>query len=247
MQPDQVEITMPVGACAAYMFCPPSAGPWPAVLFLMDGFGIRPALFEMAERLAQGGYVVLLPNLYYRAGAHDALVPKEVFAAGNVQAQLGPLIASTDNRRGAEDAGSFLDFLDTRVEVKQGGIAVVGYCRTGALALTVAATYPDRITAVASFHGGNLATDADDSPHLLASEIRARVYVAGADQDASYPPEMAARLGTALTEANVDHHCEIYEGARHGWAMPDFPVYDADASERHWHALFALLDATLKH
>jgi carboxymethylenebutenolidase len=115
----------------------------------------------------------------------------------------------------------------------------------GAMSLTAAGTYPDRVAAVASFHGGNLATDSELSPHRLASQITGRVYVAGADHDNSYPPEMAARLEQALSDAHVDHRCETYLGAAHGWTMADFPVYDESAAERHWRELFALFDDTL--
>jgi carboxymethylenebutenolidase len=115
----------------------------------------------------------------------------------------------------------------------------------GAISLTVAATYPDRIAAAASFHGGSLATDSEDSPHLLAKKIRGRVYVGAADGDGSYPPEMAGRLVEALMEYRVDHCHELYVGAAHGWTMSDFPVYQPEAAERHWEKLFNLFAQTL--
>jgi carboxymethylenebutenolidase len=115
----------------------------------------------------------------------------------------------------------------------------------GGMALTAAGTYPDRITVAASFHGGRLATDSELSPHLMAPKIKARVYVAGANNDASYPPEMAVLLEKALSDAGVDHRCEIYEGALHGWTMPDFPVFNETAAERHWTELAALFAAKL--
>jgi carboxymethylenebutenolidase len=113
------------------------------------------------------------------------------------------------------------------------------------MSLTAAGTYPDRIGAAASFHGGNLANDCELSPHRLAPSIAARVYVAGADQGNSYPPEMAARVEQALSDAGVDHRCEIYPEARHGWTMADFPVYNEAAAERHWDELVALFADTL--
>ena len=113
------------------------------------------------------------------------------------------------------------------------------------LALRAAGAYPDRIVAVGGFHGGRLATDAPDSPHLLAPRIKAKVYVAGADEDAGFPPEQADRLRKALTAAGVENTVEIYAGARHGYAPPDMPVYDEAAAERHWRALLALLHDTL--
>jgi carboxymethylenebutenolidase len=115
----------------------------------------------------------------------------------------------------------------------------------GSMALAAAGTYPERIAAAASFHGGGLATDAPDSPHRLAPRIRATVYVAGAIEDPSFPDDMKQRLEEALTNAGVDHTLETYP-ARHGWVFRDTPVYDAAASERHWRALVELLDSALK-
>jgi carboxymethylenebutenolidase len=246
---EQTVIRTQDGDCPAHVFTPEGAeqtgGPWPAVIFYMDGFGIRPALLAMAQRLADGGYVVLLPDLFYRAGPYAPLDPKTVFASGNVRAALGPLLGATDNRRGAEDSAAFIAWLDTRSDVAGSRIGTTGYCMGGGISLTVAGTYPDRVAAAASFHGGSLATDAELSPHLLAPKMKARVYVAGADKDESYPPEMAERLDAALTEAGVEHRCEIYPGALHGWTMTDFPIYNRDAAERHWEALFALFGETL--
>jgi carboxymethylenebutenolidase len=116
----------------------------------------------------------------------------------------------------------------------------------GLMSLTAAGTYPERILATASYHGGRLATDAPDSPHLLAPKIRSRVYIAGAIEDQSFPDAMKERLEQALTSAGVNHRIETYQ-ARHGWVFRDTPVYDAAASERHWQSMLALFDATLKH
>ena len=153
--------------------------------------------------------------------------------------------ASTDNRSAAEDTEAFIGYLDSRADVSGPKLGTTGYCMGGGISLTAAGTYPDRVAAAASFHGGNLATDSELSPHLLAPEMAGRVYVAGADRDDSYPPEMAARLDAALSDAGVDHRCETYIDARHGWTMADFPVYDESAAERHWHELLALFDDVL--
>ena len=113
------------------------------------------------------------------------------------------------------------------------------------MSLTAAGTYPERIAATASYHGGRLATDAPDSPHLLAPKIKSRVYIAGASDDATFPDEMKERLERALTAAGVDHVIETYP-AKHGWVFRDMPVYDAAAADRHWRTLLALFDAVLK-
>jgi carboxymethylenebutenolidase len=245
MSYEQVSIRTRDGDCRAYVFTPSAPGPHPAVIFYMDGLGIRPTLLDMGQRLADPGYLVLLPDLFYRAGHYEPLDPKEVFASGDARASIGHLFASTDNRRAGEDTEAFLAYLDSREDVAGTKVGTTGYCMGGAISLTAAGTYPDRIAAAASFHGGNLATDSELSPHRLAPAIAARVLVAGADQDNSYPPEMAARLDQALTDAGVNHRCEIYPGALHGWTMADFPVYNEAAAERHWDELVALFSDTL--
>lgn len=245
MSHEQLSIRTRDGNCPTHVFRPEGPGRWPAAIFYMDGLGIRPTLFQMGQRLADGGYVVLLPDLFYRAGPYAPLEPKKVFAAGNVREVLAHLFGSTDNRRAAEDTEAFLAYLDTRADVAGRKVGTTGYCMGGAVSLTVAGTYPDRIAAAASFHGGNLATDSELSPHRLASSMKGRIYVAGADRDNSYPPEMAERLERALDDAGVDHRCEIYPGALHGWTMADFPVYDQPAAERHWRELLALFSDTL--
>lgn len=246
MTHEQVSIHTRDGDCPAHVFTPGAEGRYPAVIFYMDGLGVRQTLFEMSQRLAVHGYVVLLPDLFYRAGPYAPLDPREVFASGDVRGALGHLFASTDNRRGgAEDTEAFIGYLDTRTDVAGPSIGTTGYCMGGAVSLTAAGTYPDRIAAAASFHGGNLATDSELSPHLLAPQITGQVYVAGADNDNSYPPEMAARLEAALTDGGVEHRCETYPGAAHGWTMADFPVYNEPAAERHWRELLGLFKNTL--
>jgi carboxymethylenebutenolidase len=239
-------IKTPDGLCQAHLFRSDGQERLPAVLLFMDGIGIRPTLFMMAERLASAGYVVLLPDTYYRFGPYPPLDAKAVFASEEAMAKLGVMLQSIDNRRVAQDARHFIAYLDGRSDIAGHRIGTTGYCMGGGMALTVAGTYPDRIAAAASFHGGYLASDLPDSPHLLAPQMRARIYVAGADKDDYYPPEMAERLEAALTDAGVDHRCEIYAGALHGWTMADFPVYDPQAAERHWDELIALFDGTLK-
>jgi carboxymethylenebutenolidase len=247
MAHEQILISTADGECPTSAFTPASvAGSWPATILYMDGLGIRPALFEMGQRLADAGFVVLLPDLFYRAGPYGPLDPKALFATGDVRKALGELPLSTDNRRAAEDTEAFLKYLGSRRDVTGNKVGTTGYCMGGGISLTVAGTYPDRIGAAASFHGGSLATDSELSPHLLAPSIKARVYVGAADNDRSYPPAMAARLCEALITASVDHCHELYAGAAHGWTMTDFPVYNAAASERHWNQLIALFNETLR-
>jgi carboxymethylenebutenolidase len=243
---EDISIDTADGQCRTSVFTPAGGGPWPGVIFFMDGVGIRPVLGTMAQRLADAGYVVLLPDLYYRAGAYDPIDVGALFASEDGRAALAPFRGSTDNRRAAEDANAFLDYLQARRDVAGTKVGTTGYCMGGAISLTVAATAADRIGAAASFHGGLLATDDEQSPHRLVDRIRARVYVGAADNDGTYPPAMAARFVEALMEAHVEHRHDLYAGAAHGWTMSDFPIYDEDAAERHWRELVALFDATLR-
>ena len=210
----------------------------------MDAGGIRPAVLGMAERLAQAGYLVLLPDLFYRHGAYGPFDPKEVLK-GDLLAILGPLMATTSNMKAAEDTGSFLAFLDARPDVDGDKMGAVGFCMGGGMAIASASAWANRFAAVASFHGGNLATDEPDSPHLRAHELKAELYVAAAENDGSYPPAMAKRFEQALDQAQIRYRAETYPAA-HGWMKPDFPVYDEAAAELGWRKMLAFFDRTLR-
>ncbi|MBW4052924.1 MAG: dienelactone hydrolase family protein [Proteobacteria bacterium] len=234
------------GSCPSYVYRPAGAGPWPAVLVYMDGLAIRPAMLQLGERLATHGYFVLLPDLFYRAGPYEPMDPKAVFSDPQKRKVLmEKYFAVATSANIMSDTRAFLDFLAAQPDVQPGGIGTTGYCMGGRLSLIAAGTYPDSIVAAASYHGGNLANDAPDSPHLLAPKIKARVYIGGATEDQSFPDDMKVRLEKALTDAGVDHELETYP-ARHGWVFCDFPVYDAAAAERHWQTMLALFEARLR-
>jgi len=243
MPNEQVTIRTRDGDCPSHVMIPAGGGPWPAVIFYMDAGGVRPVVLDMAQRLADAGYVVLLPDLFYRYGPYGPFVPKEVFA-GDVRAILGPLMAKTGNDKAADDTEALLAYLDTRNDVAGRKVGAVGFCMGGGMALAAAGTYPDRFAAVASFHGGNLATDAPTSPHLFAPKLKAEVYVAAAENDGSYTREMAERLEKALAQAGLRYSTDTYPAA-HGWMMPDFPVYDHAGAERGWVEMLALFDRNL--
>ena len=233
------------GICPASVLTPGDVvGPWPGVIFFMDGLGIRPVMSEMGQRLADRGYLVLLPDLYYRLGSYPPKVPSQVLADPNLREELLKCASSLDRDRKISDAAAFIEFLSSRPEVKGNRFGATGYCMGGNASLTAAGAFPDRFAAIASFHGGNLATDKPDRPHLFVGKISGRVYVAGAVEDASFPEEQRNRLERALTEAGVDHLVDTYP-ARHGFAVPDLPSFDQAAAERHWAALFRLFDETL--
>ena len=159
--------------------------------------------------------------------------------------KLGPVMQALTPDRAMRDADAYLAFLGTDERVHEGPVGTVGYCMGGALALRTAAHAPDRVAAVASFHGGRLATDRPDSVHLLAGRITAEVYIGHADNDGSMPPEQQERLGKALSEAGVRHRTELYAGATHGFTMADTAAYDEAATERHWDRLTDLFARTL--
>lgn len=221
----------------------PAGKPKAGVILYMDAFGPRPALTAMAERLGGEGYAVLVPDLFYRAGSYGPFDARTAFANDASRAELMVLIGGTTQAMTRQDSGYFLDAL---AEAGAGErIGTVGYCMGGGRALHAAAAYPDRVMAAASIHGGNLASDAEDSPHRQAGSIRARVYVGCAGVDRSFPPEQSARLAEALRTAGVDHMIENYVGLEHGWAVSDHPVYDAAGAERHWKRLLMLYAETL--
>jgi carboxymethylenebutenolidase len=228
------------GSCPVSIFTPVGAkGPWPAVIFYMDAFGVRPAHWEMGQKLADGGYFVLMPDLYYRLGKIPAMNPAEMLADPKSREELMKLVGSLDRDKRISDTAAFIEFLSGWPDVKGSRFGATGYCMGGNIALTVAGAFPDRFAAIASFHGGNLATDKLDSPHLFVKNITGRVYVAGAIEDVGFDEEQKKRLEKALTDAGVDHLIETYP-ARHGFAIPDMPVFDLTAAERHWTALFGL-------
>lgn len=241
----KIEIQTRDGRCPSYVYRPSGQGPWPAILVFMDGLGIRPAMLEVGERLAKHGYFVLLPDLFYRSGPYEPMDPHKVFTDPEQRKVLMEKFALATPANVMSDTGAFLDYLAAQTDVKKGGIGATGYCMGGRMSLTAAGTYPERFAAVASYHGGRLATDEADSPAALAPKMKARVYVAGAIEDQSFPDDMKARLEEALTKAGVDHKMETYP-AKHGWVFRDTPVYDAAASERHWQTLVALMDEVLK-
>jgi carboxymethylenebutenolidase len=214
----------------------------PGVLFYMDAMGPRGALDDMAQRLANAGYVVLLPDLFYRFAPYGPFTGT-AFSNETSKAQIMKMLGGTSQENTKRDTGFFLDAL--AAAGTSGPVGIVGYCMGGNRAFAAAGTYPDRIAAAASFHGGNLANEAEDSPHRLAGNIKGRIYIGVAGVDRSFPPEQSARLEEALRTAEVDHVIENYVGMAHGWAVPDHDVYDETGGERHWKRLLNFFDEAL--
>jgi len=243
-----VTISTPDGDARAYVFTPDAgAGPWPAVIFYMDGLAIRPAMFEMAERLASNGYYVLLPDMFWRLPPYPPMVPAEVLADAERRDELfAKFIGSTDAARSMSDTGAFLEWLTRQPEAKADKVGVTGYCMGGSWALRAAGAFPDRIAAAAAFHAGGVVTEAPDSPHLLGPKIKAKVFVGAADQDPYFTEEQFETLKKAFADAGVKGEVTIYRGALHGYAPRDLPVFNAEACERHWRDMLALFGETLR-
>ena len=243
-----VSIPTPDGEARAFVFTPDSGGgPWPAVILYMDAPAIRPAMFEMGERLAHAGYYVLLPDIFWRAGPYPPLdIAKARAGDPEMGALFAKLRASTNANLQMQDTAVYLDWLQTQPKAKADKVGVTGYCMGGGIAIRAAGTFPDRIAVAASFHGGGLATDAEDSPHLLAPKMKAKILVAGADEDRSFDQAQCERLAAAFKAAGLDAEVSIWKGARHGWVPTDMPVYSPEHAERHWKELIALFDGVLK-
>ncbi|GAA4540014.1 dienelactone hydrolase family protein [Pseudonocardia xishanensis] len=235
----------PGGLCPATLHTPEGSGPWPGVIMYPDAGGVRDTFLGMADHLAGLGYVVLLPDVYYRSGGFEPFDMATVFTDPAERARLGALMQSLTPEMVVADAAVYTATLLGRPEVTGPRVGTTGYCMGGRTSLIVAGALGGTIGAAASFHGGNLAkADDPDSPHHRAAGIRAAVYVAGATDDGSFGPEQFTLLDDALSEAGVRHTVETYPAA-HGFAVPDNPTHDAEAEERHWAALSDLYRAAL--
>lgn len=227
---------------------PADGGPaLPTVIMYPDAFGVRPAADAMAQRLADLGYAVALPNVHFRTPDAGPFDVRTAFSDPTQRAKL--MEAMTAASAGAMAAtGALLATLTDVPAVAADKVGTTGYCMGGRLSFLAAGTFPDRVTAAASFHGGRLAV-ADDpaSPHTLADRIQARLYFGVADNDGSCTPEDQARLSATLDQAKVDYRLELYPGAGHGFAVTDHHgVYDEKAAERHWERTAEFFDANLK-
>jgi carboxymethylenebutenolidase len=230
-------ITTAEGVCPVTLSTPAGDGPWPGIVMYPDAGGVRPAMQQMADRLAALGYAVLLPDVYYRNGTWAPFDMTAVFGDDAERRRLFAMMKAITPDVMAADAAAFFDYLAGRPEVSGNRFGTTGYCMGGRTSLMVAGRVPDRVAAAMSFHGGGLAAENDPgSPHLLADRIRAAVYVGAAKNDSSYPPAQSAVLEAALTAGGVEHLIEWYP-AEHGYAVPDTAAYDEAAAEKHWNAM----------
>jgi carboxymethylenebutenolidase len=246
MSGEAVEIRTEDGLADGYLARPADDdGRRPGVLLLVDAFGLRPQIEQMAERIAARGFVVLAPNVFYRHGRAPVLPMPDLGdpeVRGPFMEKIRPLMQELTPEVIASDSRAYLDFL---ARVARGPFAITGYCMGARLGWRIATAHPDRVVALAGFHGGGLVSDEAESPHRSAGELTAEVYLGHADNDRSMTPENIATLEQALQEADVRYRSEVYTGAAHGYTMADTPMYDEDATERHYEALFALLDRAI--
>lgn len=242
---DDVLIDTPDGQADGY-FARPEKGKHPAVVIWPDIMGIRPSFRSMGLRLAQSGYAVLVVNPYYRSVKGEVIGDGESFADPAVRERLMPLRNSLSPETIKTDGHAFVHWLEQRkgVDAKR-KMGVTGYCMTGSFAMRMAAALPDRIGAGASFHGGGLATDKEDSPHLLVPQMKAQFLFAIAENDDERNPEEKVLLREAFDAAGLAAEIEVYEGAMHGWCPPDSRVYNEAQAERAWSRLLVLLDKAL--
>ena len=249
MPATRLDVTTQDGVMDVYLHEPPDAGPAggpaPAVIFFADAGGVRPVMQEMAARLAAAGYLVALPNLYYRAGDYEPFDLKTLFKVRSERQRMGRIVGLAGPDGLGRDTGALLDALAARRGRGDERVGCVGYCMGGNWAFRTAVDHPDRVAAMASFHGGFLASDDPASPHRQAGRIRARLYFGVADHDSSCSPESQAQLVTALSEASADYQLELYAGAGHGFAVPDNLSYSEAAADRHWRRLIGLFAETL--
>ena len=246
MPETKLEVAGADGTAEAFLYTPEGESAWPGVLYLTDIWGIRPANQAMARRVADQGYAMLMPNIFYRSDALPIMPPGEPDTKdAEVLRRLSHLLTALNADQMRRDAIACSEFLQALPQVDGNRIAVVGYCFTGQFALRAAAAAPDLVAAAASFHGGQLVTEAPDSPHTDLPKVKAELYFGHAVEDQSMPPAAIEKLDDALKGWGGAYQSEIYEGARHGWSVPGRPAYNEARAERHYRKLFDLLKRTL--
>jgi carboxymethylenebutenolidase len=242
-----VQVRTPSGTCDAALVHPRGDGRWPAAILFVDAFGLRPAMRDMAKRLAADGYTVLVPNPFYRSAKPPGIDPGFDFTNPADRAKLEALRAPLTSDAVMQDATAYVKFLDSQSSVdKKAKMGVFGYCMGGPMTMQAAAAQPERISAGASFHGGGLVTDKPDSPHLLVPKMKAQYYFGVAANDDQRQPDAKTKLDEAFRAAHLPAKIEVYEGTLHGWCVKDMPlqdgkpIYNAASAERAWGELVAV-------
>ncbi len=241
-----VDVPMASGVSDSALFYPEGKGTWPAVLVWTDILGLRPVFREMGRRLAAQGYVVLVPNPFYRNAKAPVVDGSFDFSKPEDRAKVMPLAAALTADANISDAKSYATFLDAQPQTnKKKRMGVQGYCMGGPLTFRTASTRPDRIGAAATFHGGGLVTDKPDSPHLLIPQMKAEVLCCVADNDDKRDPAAKDTLKQAFAVAHLKATVEVFDGCNHGWTVRGSQVYDEEGAERAWSELTALYKRNL--
>jgi carboxymethylenebutenolidase len=235
----QVEVTTPEGEMTTFVFHPEHDGPHPVVLYLMDAPSIRPALKDMASRLATAGYYVLLPYLFYRGGPF-----REFDMSDEDMHARQELMGTVTPTNIVSDASALLALADGDDAARDGVVGAVGFCMSGGLTISLARAMPERVAAAASIHGAWLVRDTPDSPHLDLGSVRAEVHLAWCDDDPTAPAEDLATMRSALDEAGITYTLDFHTDAVHGFA-PRGPRWNRAASELHWERVHSLLRRNL--
>jgi carboxymethylenebutenolidase len=241
-----VNVPMASGVSDSVLFYPEGNGTWPAVLVWTDILGLRPVFREMGRRLAAQGYVVLVPNPFFRNAKAPVVDGSFDFSKPEDRAKVMPLAASLTADANISDAKAYTRFLDQQLQTnKNKKMGVQGYCMGGPLTFRTAATRSDRIGAAATFHGGGLVTDKPDSPHLLIPEMKAEVLCCVADNDDKRDPRAKDTLKQAFAAAHLTATVEVFDGCNHGWTVSGSQVYNEAGAERAWSELTALYKRNL--
>jgi carboxymethylenebutenolidase len=235
-----LDIATADGAMETFVCAPERGGPYRAIFLLMDAPGVREELRDMARRLATVGYVVALPNLYYRAGRDTMYGPEVLTEGSDDHTRMRAVRTKMTIPPVMEDIGAMLAYVDGRDDVIAGRIGCHGYCMSGPYALAAASRYPERVGAAASFYGTWLVNDTPESPHLTFAQGSAERYIACAEHDALAPLPMVDELRQLFEAAGSPGEIELYPGVHHGYAFPQRYCYDKPAAERHWERLISL-------
>ncbi len=238
---NETSITTPDGEMPTWIYHPEHDGPSPIVLYLMDAPSIRPALHEMASRLATAGYYVMLPYLFYRGGPFREFgaSDEDMHARREFMDQVNPtnILGDVDALLAVADGDAAAD--STRK------VGAVGFCMSGGLVISAARALPERVAAVASIHGAWLVKDTDDSPHKGLDKVKAEIYFGWCDNDATAPAEDVPIMEQALKDANVTYTLDWLTEAVHGYAPPHSDRYNREASELHWERVHSLFSRNL--
>ena len=236
----EVDVATPDGSMKTFLFHPSHGGPHPVVLYLMDAPSIRPALKDMASRLATAGYYVMLPFLFYRGSEF-----REFGMSDDDMHLRRELMGTITPTNIVSDAQALLQYADGDDAAAHGKVGAVGFCMSGGLAVSLARAMPDLVAAAASIHGAWLVRDTADSPHLGLHTVAAELYFGWCDNDATAPPDTVPVMREALDAAGVRYTLDWLTDAVHGYAPPGTERYNRAASELHWERVHALLRRTI--